>query len=194
MGGALVSTYIPERYVPGINDHRFSGSDPQNWRKLDEWLAGVVTIAGEGVRKGTIASVLLVTGVLILGWVAALHVRLHIGIYACTSQLWGSSPLAHPATLSLSTLSPSVALTCFILSSMPTPTPHSSTHTHTTSQIRAAHRAVSTEMNTVLLRVGSRGFDPDDLGGKRSCSAPMIRSPTKGTKGGCRASGAEEML
>ena len=77
MGGALVSTYIPERYVPGINDHRFSGSDPQNWRKLDEWLAGVVTIAGEGVRKGTIASVLLVTGVLILGWVAALHVRLH---------------------------------------------------------------------------------------------------------------------
>ena len=89
--------------------------------------------------------------------------------------------------------------TCFILTSMPTPTPHSSTHTHTTSQIRAAHRAVSTEMNTVLLRVGSRGLvvDPDDLGGKRSCSAPMIRSPTKGKgkgNGGCRASGAEEML
>ena len=64
--GAMVSTYFPGRYV--------SGSDPQNWRKLDEWLAGVVTIAGEGVRKGTIASVLLVTGVVLLGWVAALHV------------------------------------------------------------------------------------------------------------------------
>jgi len=85
-----------------------------------------------------------------------------------------------------------------IIRLLPPPTPplHS---THTTSQIRAAHRAVSTEMNTVLLRVGSRGLvvDPDDLGGKRSCSAPMIRSPAKGKgkgKGGCRASGAEEML
>ena len=97
---------------------------------------------------------------------------------------------------------PPLARTCFILTSiirlLPPPTPplHS---THTTSQIRAAHRAVSTEMNTVLLRVGSRGLvvDPDDLGGKRSCSAPMIRSPTKEKgkgKGGCRASGAEEML
>ena len=52
-------------------------------------------------------------------------------------------------------------------------------------------------MNIVLLRVGSRGFDPDDVGEKRSCSAPTIRSPSKGKgkgKGGCRASGAEEML
>lgn len=125
--GAMVSTYFPGRYV--------SGSDPQNWRKLDEWLAGVVTIAGEGVRKGTIASVLLVTGVVLLGWVAALHMR-------------------------------------------------------------AAHRAVSTEMNTLLLRLDSsgRGLDPDDLREKRSCSAPTIRSPSKGT-GGFRASGAaEEML
>jgi hypothetical protein len=62
--------------------------------------------------------------------------------------------------------------------------------------MRAAHRAVSTEMNTLLLRLDSSGrvLDPDDLREKRSCSAPTIRSPSKGT-GGIRASGAaEEML
>ena len=52
--------------VPGIND-------PLNWRKLDEWLANDVAIAGVRIKVRWLASIVLVVIVALLGLLASLQ-------------------------------------------------------------------------------------------------------------------------
>jgi len=56
------------RSIPGTND-------PQNWRKLDRWLAGSVTVGGTRVGMRWIVSIVLVAGIMIFAVLSILRAR-----------------------------------------------------------------------------------------------------------------------